>query len=276
MAGGNSASCAYPKAGTIRIRRTTTSWYPVRLVPNMHDETIISEFSGQADGFNRASVAHAPETTAALVEIAAPRAEERWIELACGPGIVARALAPHVARVEGVDLTPAMVELARREAAGVPNVAFSVGDATGLAAADDAYDGAIARFVVHHLPVPARLVEEMARVVRPGGKVVLADHAGDDDGEALAWATEIERLRDPSHWASLPLARLRALGAGLALEAEAVHPVALDFPDWLARGSGGRGAAALIERLLREPKGSAFRVDGRTHTLQMWLARFRA
>ena len=95
--------------------------------------------------------------------------------------------------------------------------------------------------MIHHLPVPARLVEEMARVVKPGGHVVLADHLGDDDGEALMWATEVERLRDPSHWASLPLARLRALGAGLELEEEAVRPVRLDFREWLERGSGGPG-----------------------------------
>jgi SAM-dependent methyltransferase len=240
----------------------------------MHDDTIINEFSGQADGFNRASVANAPETTGELVRIAAPQPGERWIELASGPGIVARALAPHVGSVEGLDLTPAMVELARREAAGLGNVTFSVGDATAIAAPDDSYDGAVARFVIHHMPVPVRLVEEMARVVRPGGKVVLADHLGDDDADGLAWATELERLRDPSHWASLPLHRLRALG-GLTLEEEAIHPVALDFDDWLARGSGGPGAAALIERLLAEPKSRAFSIAGRTLTLQMWLARFR-
>ena len=198
---------------------------------------------------------------------------------------MSRALAPHVGEVLGVDLTPAMIEIARREAAaaGVDNARFALGDATALDAPDASFDGAIARFTIHHVPLPARLIEEMARVVRPGGHVVLADHLADDDPEAAAWAGEIERLRDPSHWASLPLARLRALAAAAGLEPdqETVVPLALDFEGWLERGSGGPGARALIERALAHPPAGAecFRVlDGgerRELALRMWLSRWR-
>jgi ubiquinone/menaquinone biosynthesis C-methylase UbiE len=138
----------------------------------MHDESLVGEFSHQAESFNRSQAANAPETLAALVELADPRPGERWLEAACGPGVVARALAPRAGSVHGVDLTPAMVELARREAAGLENATFSVGDATALPDPDGDYDGAIARFTLHHVPVPARLVEELARVVRPDGAVV--------------------------------------------------------------------------------------------------------
>ena len=98
----------------------------------MHDESLVGEFSHQAESFNRSQAANAPETLAALVELADPRPGERWLEAACGPGVVARALAPRAGSVHGVDLTPAMVELARREAAGLENATFSVGDATAL------------------------------------------------------------------------------------------------------------------------------------------------
>src|SRR6185503_8957761 len=71
-----------------------------------------------------------------------------------------------------------------------------------------------------------------------------------------------ERLRDPSHWASLPLDRLRALGAaaGLALEAEEIVPLALDLAEWLERGSGHAVARPLMERLLAAPPTSAERL----------------
>jgi RimJ/RimL family protein N-acetyltransferase/SAM-dependent methyltransferase len=244
--------------------------------------TVVSEFTGQAEGFNASAVARAPETLDDLVALAAPRAGERWLEAACGPGLIARRLAPHVGHVLGVDATPAMVELARREAAGVANADFAVGDATATGLPDGAVDGAIARFAIHHIPVPARLVEEMARVVRAGGRAVLADHLADDDADAAAWAQEIERLRDPSHWASLPLARLRALGerAGLVVDEERIVPIELDFEDWLARGSGGAEAAPLIERALRErpPAAECFAVgerDGRrVLTLRLWAVRW--
>jgi SAM-dependent methyltransferase len=245
----------------------------------MTDETLVGEFTHQAESFNRSQAANARETLAALVELAGPKPDERWLEAACGPGIVTRALAPRAGSVRGVDLTPAMVELARREAAGLDNVTFEVGDATALDEADGAYDGAIARFTLHHVPVPARLVEEMTRVVRPGGAVVLADHLLDEDPEAAAWSAELERLRDPSHWASLPLERLRALAAdaGLVLEREEIVPLALDLGEWLERGSGTATLRPLLERLLAAPPASArrFVVRGGTLTMTWWAARFR-
>ena len=242
----------------------------------MHDRTIVDEFTRQAESFNTAAVANAEETLAGLVRFAAPSREERWLEAASGPGLIARALAPLTGSVLGVDATPAMVELARREAAGLPNLAFALGDAGALELGDGEFDGAVTRFSLHHIPVPSRVVAELARVVRPGGKVVLADHMVDDDTDAAAWETEVERLRDPSHWAALPLRRLRALGeqAGLTLEEERIVPLALDYDDWLTRGGGPR---ELVEAALAERPGGGecLRVAGGVLHLRLWLARWR-
>jgi SAM-dependent methyltransferase len=242
----------------------------------MHEHTIVTQFTRQAESFNTAAVANAPETLDALVRFAGPGPAERWLEAACGPGLIARALAPVTRAVVGVDATPAMLEVARREAGGVANAEFVLGDATALEFGDAEFDGAITRFSLHHIPVPSRVVAELARVVRPGGKVVLADHLVDDDAAAAGWATEVERLRDPSHWAALPLPRLRALGerAGLTLEEERIVPLALDYEDWLARGGGPR---ALVEAALAERPGGAecLRVADGVLRLRLWLARWR-
>lgn len=251
----------------------------------MQDETIIAEFTQQAETFNASAVARAPETLDELVRLAAPQASERWLEVACGPGIISRKLGPLVREVHGVDMTPAMVELARREAAkaGLDNATFAVGDATALDLPAASMDGAVARLTIHHVPVPSRLFAELARVVRPGGRIILADHIADADADAAAWSQEIERLRDPSHWACLTLTRLRALGkqAGLGLEHEEVFPMLLDFEDWLRRGSGGLGARRLIERALAErpERADVFQIierEGRrVLKVEMWLARWR-
>jgi SAM-dependent methyltransferase len=233
-----------------------------------HATSIREEFAHQADSFAAAKAMSLAETLGAVVELAPEDAAARWVEVASGPGLISRALAPRVGSVVGFDLTEAMVEKARAEAdaAAVGNVRFELGDATALPLADDSVDGAITRFSFHHIPAPVRVLEEMRRVVRPGGLVIVADHVTDEDAAAMAWHQEIERLRDPSHWASLTLAGLAAMGerVGLEPDLDRVIPFGIDYEEWLTRGSGGPVHAELIERLLGEmPAGAeSFTVTG--------------
>lgn len=234
----------------------------------MYEEEVRNEFTRQSESFARVAASGFGEVLELIAGLVPADPAAAWIEVACGPGAIARALAAKVGRVHGVDLTPAMVERARAEAAaaGVGNAEFSVGDATALPFDDGSFAGAVTRLSLHHIPLPQRALEEMGRVVRPGGWVIVSDIVNDEDAEAMAWREEIERLRDPSHWAAPTPARLRAMGegAGLQLESERPVPIEIDYEDWLARGSGGEAAAELIDRLLAEaPAGAeSFRVSG--------------
>lgn len=218
----------------------------------MERDLLIDEFTHQAESFNRSAVMRSADTLGVLVDALPATPGERWIDVACGPGLITRGIAPRVREATGVDLTPAMIEVARREAGAerLRNVVFEVGDATRLEHPDDCFDGAVTRFSLHHIPLPGRVVTEMARVVRPGGHVVIADHLTSDDAGAAAFHQEIERLRDPSHWTCLSAARLVELGelAGLELISARQHPFSLDYAEWLARGSGGPQAEQLIEQ----------------------------
>jgi ubiquinone/menaquinone biosynthesis C-methylase UbiE len=246
-----------------------------------HDRVIARAFTEQAAGFDASAVANAQTLLDAIVGIAEPQAGERWLEAACGPGVIARAFAPHVASVHGVDLTPAMIDTARRRAAeaGAPNLTFDVADATATGLPAASFDGAVTRFSIHHLPVPARLFEELARIVRPGGRLVIADHLADEDADARAWSQEIERLRDPSHWASVTAEQMRVFGerAGLELSDERRLAFELDFDDWLTRGSRNRVAHGLVDRALADAPAAARaftvreRAEGRRLTLELWL-----
>jgi SAM-dependent methyltransferase len=248
-------------------------------------DAVVREFTAQSESFNAAPAMRSADTLGRLVDLIPAAAGERWLDAACGPGLVTRALAPRVAEVHGVDMTPAMIAIARREAerAGARNAVFSLGDATALDFGAAAFDGAVTRFSLHHIPLPGRVVRELARVVRPGGAVVLADHVTSDDAEVAAWHQEIERLRDPSHWACLTPAALRRLGssAGLELERELEVPLAIDFEEWITRGSGGERSRDLIELALsqRRPGPDVFRLDGpadgRRIGLRYWLSVWR-
>jgi SAM-dependent methyltransferase len=251
----------------------------------MYEDSIRAEFTHQSRTFGTAAAMISAETLGALIELVPEDPGAEWIDLACGPGVVSRATGAKVGAVKGVDLTPAMIEEAERRATeeGIENVHFSLGDVTALDFAADSFDGAITRLSLHHIPAPGRVVAEMARLVRPGGWVLVSDIAADRDRDASAWREEIERLRDPSHWACQTPERLRGMGeaAGLDLDEEKLVPIEINFDDWLARGSGGEGAADLVTRLLCEqpPGAESFRVsegaDGRRLHQRYWLGRWR-
>lgn len=235
--------------------------------------TIAREFTRQAQAFAVAPVMHSKETLDAFLDLVPVRPGQRWLDVACGPGIVSRALARRTREVVGVDLTPAMVAAATETAAteGIGNARFVQGDATALPFATGTFEGALTRFSLHHIPHPVRVLREMARVVAPGGHVAVADHQAPTEPTAAAWHYEIERLRDPSHWMCLTRGALRAMGQALGLEpvAEKTLPFTLDWEEWLTRGSGGAVHRALIAELLATPppgSADAFRVvDGRLH-----------
>ncbi len=77
-----------------------------------HAEAILDQFTRQAPGFATGPALHADEVLALVVEAAAPGSDDRAIDLACGPGSIACALAGRAAWVVGLDATPAMLDQA--------------------------------------------------------------------------------------------------------------------------------------------------------------------
>lgn len=94
------------------------------------------------------------------------------LDAACGTGRHSRWLAELGHRVTGVDASPEMLDLARRNA---PGVTFLRGDLTSLPLPDGAVTVAVCALALTHVPTLEPAVRELARVVRPGGRLIVAD-----------------------------------------------------------------------------------------------------
>lgn len=136
-----------------------------------------------------------------LLELAQPRAGWRVLDVATGGGHTALKFAPHVRRVIACDFTPPMLNAARTFIAGqgASNLAYTAGDAENLPFAGGAFDLVTCRIAPHHFPNCFRFVQECARVLRPGGLLLIEDHLLPDDERAARYIDSFERLRDPSH-----------------------------------------------------------------------------
>jgi SAM-dependent methyltransferase len=134
--------------------------------------------------------------------------QERSLDVGCGTGALAYALAPHVREVVGVDSAPELLAAARERAPA--NVTFVQGDATALPFGWGEFDLVGCLRVLHHVRRPELVVAELARVMRRGGRLLLADQLGDVDPIRSIEYDRFERLRDPTHTRLLPDGDVRA------------------------------------------------------------------
>lgn len=125
-----------------------------------------------------------------LLSRLAGRAPRRVLDVGCGTGFLAFRFAELGHTVTGIDLSPQMIERARRKAEQEGRqIDFRVCDAAALDSADGTYDLVVARHVIWNLPSPERGVAEWLRVLRPEGRLVLIEGKWADN-EALALANE--------------------------------------------------------------------------------------
>jgi SAM-dependent methyltransferase len=135
--------------------------------------------------------------------------DERALDVGCGAGALALALAPLVREVVGVDRVPELLALARERAP--ENATFVEADATQLPYGDDEFDLSGTLRTLHHVPRPELVAAELVRVTKVGGRVLVIDQiAPVDPLDALA-VDRFERARDPGHARLLPESDLRHL-----------------------------------------------------------------
>jgi len=175
-------------------------------------------------------------------------------DLGCGSGHVAARLAPYVRRVIGVDQSAAMLKAARRRTDGLPNVELRQGSLEALPLEDAAVDGALLVLALSYVPEPRPVLEELARILRPGGRAVVVDQLRHDREEfrrqmgQSSLGFEPEELVSLLHEAGLAGAVARPLppepnakGPALLLAAAARPEEAVERRDERAKRQGREG-----------------------------------
>jgi len=96
-------------------------------------------------------------------------------DVGTGTGFMLQAVAPTVRLAYGFDSSPEMLDVARKNLAGVANVELKISEGSSLPLPDAALDAVFANMYLHHAPDPQTAIAEMVRVLKPGGRLVITD-----------------------------------------------------------------------------------------------------
>ena len=169
-----------------------------------------------------------------FLEWLSPAPGRRWLDVGCGNGAFTELIVGRCApvSVDGVD--PSEAQLAHARGRFVPAVArFHLGSAMTLPFADASFDVAVMPLVIFFVPEPQQGVNEMARVVSPGG--VVSAYAWDLPGNGMPYEAMLSALRDlgfappmPPHPEASSLANLRALWTAAGLTDIRTHTITVE------------------------------------------------
>jgi SAM-dependent methyltransferase len=213
-----------------------------------HDDTVRRSFRQQTALFEREDSPFARRPDSPTEWLEPLDGTMAVLDVACGAGHAAEQVAPSVGVVVGIDLTPELLALGTRRLrdAGITNVVLQQGAATALPFVDESFDVVFCRSAFHHFGDPVAATTEMARVCRPGGRVVVSDVVVPDPAVREAYDA-VHRSLDPSHVRAFtgdeiadllashvgPIARAAQRGPG-ALPLEGIVTDVADLPAVLA------------------------------------------
>lgn len=176
------------------------------------------------------------------------------VDVGCGAGFTAAAMSALADRVLATDLTPEMVEQARRvgrerDAAGM---SVAVAAASSLPVRSGSADLLTCRYAFHHMVEAEQVLGEFHRVLTDEGCFLLADTVATEDPEVYQWMDTVERLRDPSHHLNRSPSELLRLieECGFRVTAQGTSRVHLDLESWVKRSATPTAEVAELRRLL--------------------------
>ncbi len=224
-----------------------------------HNEVVRESFTTQAQAFAANPWVTDEERIKRLVAAARLTGKERVLDVATGPGYIAEAFARAAREVIGVDLTAAMLAIAkeRTKERGIKNVSFRIAEVQHLPFEKEEFDVVVSRLALHHMQNPVQVVREMARVCRLEGTVLVEDIHGSEHPDRAAYQDRWEKLRDPSHVRTLPISEHLRLFREAGLETDHIFTFQDLCPEverWLATTKAPAEDATEVRRLLEKDR----------------------
>ena len=224
--------------------------------------------------------------------------QSRWLDVGCGTGALSQTILALASptQIKGVDRSEGFVQYARQQVNDA-RVSFEVGDAQSLGEPSAAYDAAVSGLVLNFVPAPERMIAEMMRATRVGGRVAVYvwDYAERMQMMRTFW--DAAAALDPTGQSAdeggrFPICKpdpLTALFRSTRLQEVEVRAIDIptvftDFDDYWLPFLGGQGPAASYAMSLSEERRAALRdqirsqlpiqADGSIHLIaRAWAAR---
>ncbi|GAC1546252.1 MAG: class I SAM-dependent methyltransferase [Collimonas sp.] len=209
------------------------------IVARNHDKVVSEQFGSTAAAYLTSTVHAQGADLQQLAAYASRFPQGKALDVGCGAGHAAFAIAPHIGTVIAYDLATEMLDVVQHAAAerGLKNLHVQQGSAERMPFADASFDLVCTRFSAHHWTRLPEALAEMARVLKPGGMCIVIDTASPEDVLTDTYFQSIELLRDTSHVRNRSLSSWRQLldQAGLRPTADQSWKLPLQFDTWVAR-----------------------------------------
>ena len=220
-----------------------------------HEQTVHTQFDPRAEAYLRSAVhAAGPDLEHARTLLGQCHGTlPRALDVGCGAGHLAFAIAAHVGHVVALDPSANMLTAVTRGAAarGLEQIEVRSGSAESLPFAEESFALVCTRYSAHHWTRLPAAVQEMSRVLAPGGHALIIDAVAPEDPLVDTHLQAMELLRDPSHMRDRSVREWRELFAAVHFtELEYRQwPVRIEFASWVSRMRTPERSIAAIRAL---------------------------